>query len=212
MKKPVFILTAAASLAFSSMSTQAAIVISEIDLLNNKVELVNTGTSAVDITGYFICNRFNGSPFYTQITLPLVDTVNSTANSLSISSGSVLTVNLTASIVPDASGEIGLYLNGSNFGSSANIVDYVAWGANAARDNVAAAAGIWGDGTFVTVSTITAGQTIQLKQGLAGNVLGDYELAASTIGVNQVPEPTSTVLIAALGMVGILRRQRAYRS
>jgi hypothetical protein len=210
MKTQLPILSILATFAGSLPSTRAAVVISEIDLINNKVELVNTGSSAVDITGYFLCNRFNGSVFYTQLTLPLVDLANSSANSLNILSGNFLTFSLAAGIIPDASGEVGIYMNNLSFGSAANIVDYVAWGANATRDSVAAAAGIWADGSFVSVTGITAGQTIQLKPGLPGNALGDYQLAASTIGINQVqvPEPTTLALIIGLGMVGMAQRTR----
>ncbi len=204
MKTPFLSLLA---ISLMSSSSEAAVVISEIDLLNNKIELVNNGLAAVDVTGFFFCNRFNGSPFYPAITLGLVDVANSSANSLSIAPGAYLTFAMTAAFIPDASGEIGLYINGSNFGASANIVDYVGWGANGTRDSVAAAAGIWGDGTFVNVTAITAGQTIQLKQGLAGNSVADYQLAASTIGFNQVPEPT-TATLAGLALLALARRQR----
>jgi hypothetical protein len=188
-------------------SAQAAIVISEIDLVNNKVELVNTGSAAVDITAYWICNRLNGSPFYTAVGPGLIDVPNSSQNSLNILNGGILTLTLTAAIVPDASGEIGLYSTNS-FGSSASLVDYVGWGADGVRDSVAEGGGIWVSGSFVPVSGISAGQTIQLGQGLAGNVAADYQLAASTIGVNQVPEP-GTALLAGLGALTLLRRRRA---
>lgn len=205
MKKTILSLVA---LSLLSAASQAAIVISEIDLANNKIELVNTGPAAVDLTGYFFCNLFTGSPVYIGITLGQVDVPNSTTNSLNMAAGNVLTFSMAAAFVTDATGELGLYVNGSNFGDAGNMVDYVGWGANGQRDSVAATKGIWGNGTFVNVTGITAGQTIQLKQGFAGNSVGDYQLAASTIGAIQVPEPTAAALLG-FGLLALARRRRA---
>lgn len=191
----------------SAPSSNGALVISEIDLANNKIEIVNTGTSNINMAGYYFCNRFNGSPFYIALTTALIDAPNSDTSILTLGAGQVLTFQMTAAYIPDLTGEIGLYLNNSNFGLAANMVDYVAWGANATRDSVASTKGIWGNGTFVSVTGITSGQTIQLGQGLAGNSRSDYSLAASTIGFNQVPEP-ATAFLAALGLLAMTRRRR----
>lgn len=200
-------LIATCALIVSASASPGALVISEIDLANDKIEIVNTGTSSIDMTGYFFCNRFTGSPFYPAITTSLIDLANSSGSTLVVGAGQVITFQMTAAFIPDASGEIGLYLNSSNFGSATNMVDYVGWGADGTRDSVAAAKGIWASGTFVAVTGITAGQTIQLKQGLAGNSVDDYSLAASTIGFNQVPEPTVS-LLAGLGLFVLGRRRR----
>ena len=191
----------------SAPSSNGALVISEIDLANNKIEIVNTGSTSINMSGYFFCNRFTGSPFYPAITTALIDVPNSDGTTLLLAAGALLTFQMTSGFIPDASGEVGLYLNNSNFGSAANMVDYVAWGANATRDSVASSKGIWGNGTFVTVSGIASGQTIQLGQGKAGNSVSDYSLAASTIGFNQVPEP-ATALLAGLGLLAMTRRRR----
>jgi len=196
-----------AALVASSSLTQGALVISEIDLANNKIEIVNTGTSNISMAGYFFCNRFNGSPFYIALTTALIDASNSDTSVLVLGGGQVLTFQMTAAYIPDASGEIGLYLNNLSFATAANMVDYVAWGANATRDSVAATKGIWGNGTFVNVTGIASGQTIQLGQARAGNQVSDYSVAASTIGFNQVPEPT-TGLLAGLGLLALNRRRR----
>jgi hypothetical protein len=134
---------------------------------------------------------------------------NSTDNNLILAPGDVMTLQLTASFITDATGEFGLYLNSSNYGSAANIVDYVGWGADGVRDSVAAAAGIWTAGTFASVAGSGAGQTLQLKFGAPGNAASDYQIASATIGVAQsVPEPSS-VLLGACGIAGLaLRRVR----
>lgn len=201
-----FISAACAVIACASAS-HGALVISEIDLTSDKVEIVNTGSTSIDMTGYFFCNRFNGSPFYPAIITSLIDLANSDTTSLVVGAGQVITFQMTAGFIPDASGEVGLYSNNLGFGSAANMVDYVSWGADATRDSVAAAKGIWAAGTFVSVTGITAGQTIQLGQGLAGNSVSDYSLATSTIGFNQVPEPT-VGLLAGLGLFALGRRRR----
>jgi phosphodiesterase/alkaline phosphatase D-like protein len=171
----------------------ADLVISEIDLTNNKVEILNTGPGTENLTGYFLCNRLNGSPFYPAITTSLIDLPNSSSSTLTLTAGQWITLQMTAGFIPDASGEVGLYISSSNFGLAANMRDYVGWGADGVRDSVAAAKGIWGSGTFVSVTGITAGQTIQLGAGLSGNQQSHYSLAASTIGVNQVtPPPVAT--------------------
>lgn len=187
---PTVVTSALASFAVAN----ADLVISEIDLTNNKVEILNTGPGTENMTGYFLCNRLNGSPFYPQVTTSLIDLPNSSSSTLTLAPGQWITLQMTAGFIPDASGEVGLYLNGS-FGTASSLRDYVGWGANGVRDDVAAAKvpPIWAAGTFVAVTGITVGQTIQLGAGLPGNSVADYSLAASTIGVNQVtPLPVVT--------------------
>lgn len=187
--KPICILAAALStLAIS----HADLVISEIDMANQKIEIINTGPGPENLTGYFLCNRLNGSPFYPAITTAMIVSASSSTTTLALPAGGILTLQAPAGFTPQGSGEVGLYTNNS-FGSSASLLDYVGWGADGVRDSVAAAKGIWGLGTFVSVTGIQPGQTIQLGQGLAGNAFTDYSLAASTIGTNQVyPSPVAT--------------------
>ncbi len=196
-------------------SALAQLVISEIDLAANQVELVNSGETSVNISGYFWCNRLSGSPFYPAVSAATIDAGNSETSTLEIGPGEWVTFTLGESFITDASGELGLYTTNS-FGSSTAIVDYVGWGADGVRDSVASSAGIWASGTFVDVAAIQAGETIQLKQSLPGNGKDDYELAASTIGVNQVDPPGpvevtvtdlsrsgSSLIIAFTGPAGI---------
>ncbi|BCX48675.1 hypothetical protein HAHE_25830 [Haloferula helveola] len=186
-------------LAFPAAST-AEIVISEIDVLGDKVELVNVGAANFDLTGYYLCNRKNGSPFYQQISTGQIDAANSDTATLTVGPGQVLTLQLTAGFIPDGLGEFGLY-SVASYGSSTAMTDYIAWGADGARDNVAAAKGIWGDTTFVAVTGMTVGQTIQLKPGMPGDAQSEYEIAASTIGAVQVAAPVE-LSVTSVSRVG----------
>jgi hypothetical protein len=173
----------------STALAHAGLVLSEIDLVNNKVEIINTGTTTEDLTGHWFCNLWQGSPVYVQILASQIVTAESSVSTFTMPPGSLITIQSTASFITDLRGEVGLYRNGNNFGDPNNMVDYVGWGGDPSRDDTAALIGIWVAGTSVNVAAIAAGQTIQLKQGEDGNGFADYELAASTIGTNQVMPP-----------------------
>lgn len=188
--------------------SSGSIIISEIDLTNNRVELVNTGTSSVDLTNYWWCNRENGSPFYQQIntTNSVVDTGLSTGSLASFGAGDILVLDISASFLPDINGELGLYTT-NTFGASAAIEDYVLWGNTGIRDAVAEGASIWTDNEFIDISGLSAGESIQLRNGELGNSASEYFLGASSFGV--VPEPSSTLLLSlgALGL-GLIRKRK----
>jgi len=193
------------------IQAHASIVISEIDLANNRVELINTGTSSVDMSAWQWCNRLNGSPFYGSFTAGMINSTYSTAGVglSSFSSGAILTFDFTNALLPDALGEFGLYSSAA-FGSSAAIVDYLAWGANGVRDSVADAAGIWANSSFLDVSNLAAGETIQLGSNSSGNDVGSYFVTPTTIGaVNTIPEPTASILVALGVGVSVCRRTRS---
>lgn len=176
---------------------KAGLTISEIDLVNNKVEIVNTGPGTANMAGNWWCNLWKGSPVYVAVSATNIVAAESTSTTLSLPEGGILTFQLAGSFITDFQGELGLYLTGS-FGSSADMIDYVSWGGDSNnRDSVAAGKvpPIWANATFVPVSAadITAGRSIQLGAGLAGNTNTDYSLATPTIGVNQVtPAPVVT--------------------
>lgn len=176
------------SLVFGGIA-HAGLVLSEVDLANNKVEIINTGSTAEDLTGHWFCNLWQGSPVYVQILATQIVAGESSVSTLSMPPGALVTIQSTTSFITDVRGELGLYKNGNNFGDAANMTDYLAWGGDAVRDSTAATLGIWGNTTSVSVTGISAGQTIQLKQGEDGNAFTDYELAVSTIGINQVVPP-----------------------
>jgi hypothetical protein len=157
------------------------IVITELDLAGNKMELLNTDSAMIDMTSWWLCNRVNGSPFYSQLSNYTIDAANSTATSLDVAPGEILVLFLTPAVVPDAKGEIGIY-NTNSFGSASAIEDYILWGDDGIRDFVAQNAGIWTDNDSINVSGMGVGETIQLSPGTPGNSASDYFIGPSSLG------------------------------
>lgn len=139
------------------------IVINEIRASNGNIEIRNQGGSTVNIAGYFLC-RF---PDYRQLsTLTLV-----CGGDLNIEAGSLVTVDLNFTVFADDD-ELGLYVNGSDFGNPNNIRDYVEWGSHGhTRSSVAEAAGIWTNNDFVPAWT----DCVSLEYDGSGNLSTDWE-------------------------------------
>ena len=157
------------------------ITITELDLAGNQIELANAGTTNVNMTSWWMCNRVNGSPSYSALSNATIDTGLSTATSLDVAPGEILVLNISSSLLPDANGEFGLY-NSSSFTSSTAIEDYILWGADGVRDLVAANAQIWIDNDSIDVSGLGVGETIQLSPGTPGNRASDYFIGPSNLG------------------------------
>ena len=171
----------------------AQLVLSEVDLLLNKVELVNTGTTSIDASGWQWCNRVNGSPFYGAVSASVIDTNLSTAASLNVGAGEILVLDVAAGFLPNGNGELGLYNSGS-FGSTTALEDYVLWGAAGTRDSVADAKGIWTDNEFIDVTAMTTGDSLQLGLGNPGNDEDEYFVGPSSLGIAQsVPSPAALI-------------------
>ena len=189
-------------LAVLPLSAPAQVVISELDLSESKVELVNIGDADVDLLGYRWCNRVNGNPFYPGVSALTIDAANSTATGLLIRPGEIITFTLTSAFLPAAGGELGLYLPSGGFGSRAAMVDYLNWGTSVGiRDSAASdPPAIWVLNTSINIGGMEAGETIQLKQGAPGDSVDDYEVAPSTIGTAQSLETgESELLITGFG-------------
>lgn len=123
---------------FTSLSAQ--VVLNEL-IVPNTVELKNTGSTPVDISGYVLCHfpNYNILTILTQVC----------GDDLILDPGDIIAVN-TIFTFDAADGELGLYLNGDDFGDPDNITDYVEWGSTGhERSDVAQAAGIWSPGDFV---------------------------------------------------------------
>lgn len=202
---------AVAGIFITGSSAFGSLIISEVDLVGNRVELVNIGTNTVNASGWWWCNRVNGSPFYDQVaTASTIDLGLSTATNLVVGAGEILVLDLSAGFLPNVNGELGLY-NSNSFGSTSALEDYVAWGGNGIRDVVADSKGIWDDNTFVNVSSITT-QTFQVSFGNVGNANTEYIVAESTLGTAQsIPEPSTIVFMGVAGLGGFFMRRRLRR-
>ena len=171
----------------ASFPASAQIVISELDLANSKVELVNVGDTDVDLTGHRWCNRFNGSPSYVNVVAADLDPANSTATGLLVKPGEVITFTRRTADLPLAGGELGLYLPSGSFTRRTTMLDYLNYGNSpGVRDSVADdAPAIWVLDTAIDLSTMGAGDTIQLNFGAPGNEVADYSIAPATLGTAQ---------------------------
>ncbi|MEM9480571.1 MAG: hypothetical protein AAGA58_13030 [Verrucomicrobiota bacterium] len=198
------------SLITFATGANAAVVINEIDLANNRVELVNTGASAVDISTWWWCNRVNGSPFYQSVgsNVSVIDNSLSTvgATKTNFAAGATLVMTVDPDFLPDVNGEFSIY-NTNSFTSAAAIEDYVLWGSVGIRDIVAQNAGLWTDNQSIDISGLGAGQTLQANLGTTGNGPSEWFLADSTLGSANIPEPTAA-LMGLLGFALIFRRRK----
>jgi len=195
----------------SQFHAMAAITISEIDLTNNTVEIVNTGTSSQDISNWWWCNRVNGSPFYDQVNdVSSVDASRSTVGATTSNFLAGATIVLSFSdidFLPDDLGELGLYTTNS-FGSSNAIVDYVSWNSTGIRDNVANAAGLWETNETISFTSLEAGETLQALAGTDGLGPTQWSIGSSTLGLTNIPEPSTTVLISLFSGILLTTRRR----
>ncbi|MDX1409363.1 MAG: hypothetical protein R3330_14550, partial [Saprospiraceae bacterium] len=143
------------------VSSSAQIVINEI-IPPNTVELKNLGGTTVPIGEYNLCDF----PDYDQL-----DNLTLQCGSLNLGPGEIVTVTTDDIVINATDSELGLYINGNNFGNSANIIDYVEWGSTGhTRSPVAQAAGIWSAGDFVPSWTGCA----SLEYDGAGNSSTDW--------------------------------------
>ena len=147
-------------------AAHSQIVINEI-IPPNTVEIKNIGASPVPIGAYNLCDF----PDYDQL-----DALAIQCGTLNLGPGEILAVTTDEITLNAADGELGLYLNDNNFGSPANIVDYVEWGSTGhTRSSVAQAAGIWSSGDFVPAWTGCA----SLEYDGAGNSSTDWTPTAN---------------------------------
>lgn len=106
------------------------LVIESIDFDAGVMTLRNSGDSAYDTSGHWICNR----PSYSDVA------------STSIAPGATLEVDVSGIGARAGDGEIGLYTS-NDFGNPDDIVAYVQWGSSGhGRESVAVSAGLWNEG------------------------------------------------------------------
>ncbi|CAL2088045.1 hypothetical protein [Tenacibaculum sp. 190524A05c] len=163
-----------------------SVVINEVNYADSKkIELWNNGNVTVDLSEYWLCL---GPGKYVQIKDASV-----VSGSMQLNAGDYLVVTWD-----DLSNSAGLGLYATNqFTSSEAIRDFVQWGAaGSARENVAAAAGIWTAGDFI--AEVKTAQNTIIYDG-EGNGLENWaETTEATFGSENVlkePEAVKSIVI-----------------
>lgn len=172
--------------AFIFLQANAQIKITHVDPASETVTLHNFGGSTVNVSTYYLCNF----PDY-----KIVSDMSVISGTTMLTSGADFTVTSTV-VLDDADGELGLYLNNSNFGSFPNMVDYMQWGsANHQREDVGVDAGVWLVGEFVNVAPPYeyTGDGSQIGDSFWSTVLG-IEDFKNNLSFTISPNPTTTIL------------------
>ncbi|WP_411029575.1 hypothetical protein [Spongiimicrobium sp. 3-5] len=178
----------------------ASVVINEVGYQNDKVELYNNGTIAVDLTDYFLClgpatyRKVGDLPVTGDIVLAPGAFITITYDQLNTDAGQI-------SNTPGTGG-LGLYESNTDFTDPATLSDFVQWGAaGSVRENVAVAAGIWTAGEFVNV--IGSAETSIAYDG-EGDTAADWtETAEPTFGSqNTIVAPEMSITINEVEYLG----------
>ncbi|MEM9000793.1 MAG: hypothetical protein AAGB24_11065, partial [Bacteroidota bacterium] len=167
----------------TNIESTVSVILNEVAYLNSEIELYNNGTANVDVTDYFLCL---GPGTYGKIGDLAVE------GNLNMAPGDFLTISYD---MPSATGGIGLYINNTGFGDSANIRSFVQWGAaGSPRENVAVDAGIWTAGEYVAVIGNT---NTSIAYDGDGNSASDWQETAETTfgGANVIAEPIRSIII-----------------
>jgi len=143
---------------------------------NQLIEIKNIGDATADIGGWWFCSRLSYSQLPTGVTIPAGGIIvihvgkSGTNTSTDIFISSMGSLNASAS-------DLSFYSNGS-FSNPSSIRDFVQWGSSGnGRESVAASAGIWTAGDFVT--DVAEGHSIEYDGD--GNSSSDW---------SDQPEPT----------------------
>jgi len=158
------------------------------------VEITNQGSQDADISDYWLCLGPN--------TYRRISDLDILAGSSTIPAGGFVVVG--GYTLPDDQGGLGLYANNSDFADPSTLVDFVQYGAaESAREDIAVAAGIWTDGTFVPGVRLP---TYSLAFDGEGNEVSDWTEAVSpTPGQdNNVEVPTTTFNITITNRINYL--------
>jgi hypothetical protein len=110
---------------------------------NNQVEIINLGTTDIDISNYFLCSNM----VYAQLS-----NLTTTCGDYILQPGELVVVDVDGTInVDGADGEMALYVD-SSFGQSSSIRSYVEWGSTGHfRSGIAVIAGLWTTGEFAAI-------------------------------------------------------------
>ncbi len=148
-----------------------------------RVAITNLENSAVQLNGWFLCNR----PGYFQLPNITLNAGQRMVVHLGISGTDTDTDIYTGGRLSKPSttaDEMALYSSGQ-FGNVNNIVDYVQWGRagqSPSREGLAIRANLWNQNAFVDISGLSDSDSIYFD-GTDGNEASDYFIAPS--GLNQ---------------------------
>ncbi len=133
-------------LAPSALAQEApTIAVTEVDLVNDTIDITNTGDADVDVNGLILCNFPAYAPIEGADPIPAGATITVDAGALGID-------------LADDQGEMGLY-SVPEYENPDAILTYVEWGNDGhVRAPVAVAAGIW-DGGFVEAGDVLRSNT-----------------------------------------------------
>lgn len=151
-----------------------SIIINEVEYFGtDRIELKNVSTGTVDISNYYLITDGSTNSIISSLTLE--------SGTLSMAAGDI--VVLSGLALNDTEGDLGLYLNNSDFNVAANMEYFVRWGTIAAGnglESVAVTKGIWTSDDFVP-TVASSGSTIEFDgEGFASS---DWiEQTVSTLG------------------------------
>ncbi|MBX7051614.1 MAG: T9SS type A sorting domain-containing protein [Flavobacteriales bacterium] len=129
------------------LHSQALVKLTYVNPTTSEISITNFGSTTVDITNYRFCALFE----YANLSQPTVSIVSGDFN---LSPNETVTVmwNSSSGFNTTAS-DLGLYLGTGAFSSPSAMVDFFQYGdSGQGRENVAASAGLWTAGTFLTGS------------------------------------------------------------
>lgn len=156
------------------------------------IELHNRGASATAMGNWSICIQFNYKRFPTGATIQPGGYYIIHVNATGVNDATNWYTGAYVNIHPAADG-VSLYHTFSGFSTTANIEDFVQWGAGGQpRENVAAAAGLWTTGLFV--ARAVEGKSVQFLPAASPPTLphpiADYCNSAPTIGAVNACAPS----------------------
>ena len=199
--------------ALAAQTFNAQVVLNEVMVILGvaTVELHNQGGSPVDISGYYLCN-FPNYMSMTELTVVSDDT-----DLVLDADEYIVMYGLTADAMH---GELGLYMNNTDFADSDNILDYMEYGEGGhQREPVAVAAGQWTVGGFAPTVNFLAldalaydgsgnapsdWQQVNPPTPDAQNIVGVEELSVSTV-ITVYPNPAAEKISVQCVQKGMVR-------
>ena len=172
---------------FFGQDINAQFKIVEVDPTADTVTIKNFGGTTQNVGDYRLCSLISYRTLVTQTTV--------VEGSLNLAPNAEVTVSIPG-YLNDSAADLGLYLPTGNFGTAANMVDFMQWGSGGnGRESVAVTAGYWTAGTFINVSP-----PYQFNGGATDFGVGFWDTLLSVNDLNGLsnvtmyPNPASTHL------------------